>query len=345
MLELIFGSLLSFFITLFLLPVIIKIAANKKIIVPRHYRKVHKGNVSALGGIAIFLSVLLTMLFFSNFMDVQSIRYYLAAGTFVFIFGLSDDFRNMKPLYKLSGQLMGGVLLIFLGEISIEQIIINQSTFTLPLWLSTVISLIIIVWFINAFNFFDGIDMQASMTAIAFLLPAGIWFYITKQSNFSLLLISTSAALLAFLFYNRTPSKVFMGDAGTVTIGFIMAFSVIKFTNLNMEDSFRDSNLPYPFLFGLLAFQLPLLDALRVVCLRLLRGKNPMKADKTHIHHLLLKRDWKHSHIAFLTSGYTLFTFLINYQLFRADIPQYTLLLVNASFITLLYLFVLSRKK
>lgn len=337
MLELVFGPILSFAITLILLPIIIKIAANRNIVVVRQYRKVHIGNVSALGGIAIFAGVFFSMIFFSDFIDLKIIKYYIAAGSFIFLFGLRDDFKNSKPYEKLLGQISAALILIFLGGLKISQLILFNYIIILPNWASVVLTVFIVIWFINAYNFFDGIDMQAALVALSFLLPSGIWFYFMGQYNFSLLLLSTSAALIAFLYYNNSPSKIFMGDAGTVSIGLILAFSFLKFTNLNQTDDFQDINIINPFLFGLLAFQLPLFDSIRVIIIRIFKGKNPTKADKTHFHHMLLANNWNHKEISWISSIYTLVTLLINYQIFKYNFNIYLIFSFNALALILLY--------
>jgi len=127
----------------------------------------------------------------------------------------------------------------------------------------------------------------------------------------------TTLPRLILLFFNYSPSKIFMGDTGTVTIGFITAFSFIKFTNLNNLENLSDFSFPHPFLLGLLIMQLPLADSIRVVTIRILRGKSPFIADKNHFHHLLLKLKWSHPFIAGFSSLYTLIMMIFNILLFK----------------------------
>jgi len=335
--AIIIGSVISFIITLFLLPVIIKIAVNKKLFVVKHYRKVHQQNTSSLGGIAIFSGVLFTMLFFSDFISFKEIRYYMAAGSFIFLVGLRDDLHQVKPSGKLLGQIVAALIIIFLGKIRIEYFDSWFEGFQLPYWGSVLLTIFIIIWFINAYNFFDGIDLQATMIAIVILIPAAFWFFLTAQYNFSLLLFSTSAALIAFLFFNYSPSKIFMGDTGTVTIGFITAFSFIKFVNLNNLENLSDFSFPHPFLFGLLIMQLPLADSIRVVIIRLIRKKSPFIADKNHFHHLLLKLKWNHPAIAVFSSLYTLIMMIINMLLFKYSINIWIISITNSMALLTLY--------
>ncbi len=337
MTNLIIGSVLSFAITLILMPFLIQFAAEKKIFVARQFRKVHSKDVSALGGIAIFAAVFFVMLFFSEFMDKKTIRYYLAAGSFIFLIGLRDDLRNVKPWIKLLGQSIAALIIIFPGDVRIDHIFLINGSIDLNLISSAVITLFIVILFINSYNFFDGIDMQASITAIAVMLPSGIWFYQMSQDNFGLLLISTSASLLAFLIFNYSPSRIFMGDTGTVTIGFILAFAFIKFSNMMIEADSPKPMIHFPLLFGLMAFQLPIFDAFRVVLWRVFKKRNPMQADKNHFHHLLLKAGWKQKQIAYLAGLYSLITLIINYNLFTKNISFYLLIAINILFLSALY--------
>jgi len=337
MIDIIIGSLISFIITFFLLPVLIKVAKDKKLFVTRHFRTVHQHSTSSLGGIAIFSGVLFVMLFLSNFISIHIIRYYIAAGTFIFLVGLRDDLHHVQPLVKLFGQTVAAAIIIFLGNLRLESLDFIQSGIILSYWSSVILTFFIIIWFINAYNFIDGIDLQATLIAIVLLIPAAAWFYLAEQYNFSLLLFATSASLIAFLFFNYSPSKIFMGDTGTVTIGFILAFCFIKFVNLNNLESLSLIHIFNPFLFGLFVFQLPLFDLLRVALIRLYKRKSPFKADKNHFHHLLLKLNWSHPTIAIFSATYTLILVIVNLLLFFNRISLWFIIPVNISTISVLY--------
>ena len=337
MIQIIIGSVISFVITILLLPILVRLAANKKIYVIRQYRKVHKQNTSSLGGIAIFAGVLFVLLFFSSFANLQDIKYYIAAGSFIFLVGLRDDLYEVKPINKLFGQIVAATIIIFLGKSRIEYFDLLTPDNQLSYWVSIVLSFIIIIWFINAYNFFDGIDLQATLIAIVVLFPSAIWFYLAAQYNLSLLLFATSTALIAFIFFNYHPSKIFMGDTGTATIGFVMAFMFIKFINLNHLESLSDIHVPYPFIFGLLILQLPLSDSLRVVIYRIIRKKSPTMADKNHLHHLLLLLNWNQEKIAGFSASYTLIIMIANLFLFIHHINIVLILILNLITISTLY--------
>ena len=340
MIEMVTGFIISFIITLFLLPVLIRFAVNRKIFVIRHFRSVHNNNVSSLGGVAIFAGVIFSLLFFSDLPGFREIKYYMAAGSFVFLVGLRDDIQNVKPAGKLLGQIIASFIITVPGRMRIE--IFNDvfPSTVMSYYFSVLFTIFIIVWIINAYNFFDGIDMQATMLAIVIMIPSAIWFYKTNQFNFSLLLFATSAALMAFLFFNYYPSRIFMGDSGTVTIGFILAFSFIKFIYINDLPVLPVTRIGNPFVFGLLIMQLPLVDSVRVAVIRILRGRSPAVADKNHFHHLLLKTGWRQTAIAVFSTAYTLIVMILNYVLFTGNMTLYVILLINISLLFAVYLLI-----
>jgi len=328
-----------------MLPVIIRIASSKKLFVPRQYRMVHPEKVSSLGGIAIFTGVLFVTLFFSDFEDFKEIKYFLAAGSFIFLVGLRDDLKKVRPFDKLIGQIAAASIIIFLGGLRIEYIESYNEIFHIPHSISYLISIAVFIWFINAYNFFDGIDLQASLNAVVILIPLGFWFYLTSQYNFSLLLMATAGSLFAFIFFNYSPSKIFMGDTGTITIGFILAFAFIKFINLNTENLAGDFNIQKPIVYGILAFILPLSDSLRVVFTRIFRGSSPFLADKNHLHHLLIHLKWKQNNIAFFTTSYTTLSIIINFFLVKHLESPFIVLILNIIPLIILYTVIYSKLK
>ena len=336
MLQLFTGAFISFIITWFLLPVLIRFAEGRKLFVVRHYRNVHSKDVSSLGGIAIFTAVLFVILFFSE-RGFEEIKYYIAAAAFIFLVGLRDDLQEVKPAGKLFGQLVAAFLIAVPAKMNIGNLGGFFGIYELSYPLSVILTMLVIIWIINAYNFFDGIDMQAALFAIVIFAPSAFWFYRAAQYNFSLMLFATAASILAFLNFNKTPSKIFMGDTGTVTIGFIMAFAFVKFVKLN---ALNPSGFHNAFFMGLTFVQLPLVDSLRVVLIRILRGRSPFVADKNHFHHLLLRLGWSHYKISFFTSAYSLLAMALNFYFFSFRYRTSLIVLVNILILGLLYFWV-----
>lgn len=304
----------SFLFTVFTIPIIISIAHRNGLVVKKSYRKIHKGEVSSLGGIAIFIPVILSLFFFSDFINIKEIKYLLFASSMIFVFGLRDDLLEVGPFQKFIGQIITVAILVFLANIRLESFDGLFGVQVLPYWLSVIITFLLIILIINAFNFFDGIDLQASLVAIIVLFTLGIWFYRTGQFDMGMVLISTGASLVAFSIYNISPAKIFMGDTGAMSIGLIIAISVIKFINLNSTENIADS-IDNEVVVGLSFMAIPLFDALRVSIIRLSRGRSPFRGDKNHIHHLLLRLGLKQNHIAILNGGLTMIFVLLNIYL------------------------------
>lgn len=313
MTEILSGIFVSFVLTFLMLPILIRYASTRDIFVPRQFRSVHQSKVSALGGVAIFSGVFFSLIFFTDFESFATIRYYMAAGSFMFVLGLRDDIYNTSPTFKMLGQVIGSVIMVVLGDLRIRSFDFYTFHISFPYFWSIIISVLLIIWIVNAYNFFDGIDFQASVVAIILLIPIGMWFYFAHQDNFSLLLLATAAALFAFIIFNYSPAKIFMGDTGTMTIGFIIAVSLLKFENLNSLIEIDNINFPNAILMSLGALSLPLLDSVRVVLARIFRGKSPIAADKNHWHHLLLRLGFSQNRIAFWSGFYTLWLLASNY--------------------------------
>jgi len=147
----------------------------------------------------------------------------------------------------------------------------------------------------NAYNLIDGIDGLAGTVGILILGFLGFWFFQDGQQVISFMCFSTVGAIFAFLYFNWQPAKIFMGDTGSMFIGFLIAIFTVKFIDANYHMA-PTSDIKYPsqisMAVGLLSF--PLFDTLRVFILRVSKGKSPMVPDRNHLHHRLLEIGFSH---------------------------------------------------
>jgi len=152
---------------------------------------------------------------------------------------------------------------------------------------------------INAFNLIDGINGLAASIGVLTAAAFGVWFYESGRGDFAVLSAALSGALVAFLYYNLTPARIFMGDTGSLLIGLTLSILSISFIESNRvwQADWSIQSVPAVAV-GVLI--IPLFDTLRVFTLRLLRGKSPFSPDKTHIHHLLLETGLSHTQSTFL---------------------------------------------
>lgn len=345
--QILFGGMFSFLVTLLILPLLIRVGKSRRLFVPISFRRVHKGNVTALGGFAIFLATFLSVIIFSDFIDFVQNRYLLLAGILMFIIGFRDDLREVNPWAKLVGQIMVASVVVYLAGYRIYEFAFFQNNIQIHSPWAEIITIVFILVIVNSYNFIDGVDLQAALIAIVVLASYGLWFFVNKQYDTGLLLCSLGVSLLAFAIFNYSPAKIFMGDMGTLIIGLLIAITFIKFNQLHDSDVDLRFAVKNPYIFMFTSFLFPISDMIRVSVTRMLRGSSPMKGDRNHIHHWLLKLGWKQNHIAFFTSGITLALIVVNFLLQDMDFDSYLLLILNITFILVIYflLFQSIRKK
>ncbi len=294
--RLLLGILFSFILTMVFLPMLIKFANTNQLFVPITYRRIHNTKVSAFGGLAIFISSSISFMLFSDIINYPDYRMVISSAFLLFILGLRDDILEISPLYKFIGQLIAVIIIVVFAKVRIV-FLQNHIDGQLGQYLDIIASIFIVLGIINAYNMIDGIDMLAASIGIVILSFLGIWFFIVNQFDYSLALLSLGSALFAFLIYNRTPAKIFMGDTGTMTIALIMSVSILNFDKINsiIESSWRFNNAP-AIEFTLISFIV--FDMTRVVLLRIIHHKSPVKGDKTHIHHVLNNIGWSPNRIS-----------------------------------------------
>lgn len=303
-------SFISFFIVSLITPVIRKFALKIKALDRQEDRKIHKKIVTNLGGIGIFIGFMFSSLFIFiiNASMVEYLREYLMflfASSIVFLLGIYDDLKGADVKIKLIGEILAALILIRAG-IVIHKIYLFGHLIDLPYFLALIIT---IGWFVvitNSINLIDGIDGLAA--GIVFISSLGLFFILGKHSAFwGVLLLPLGFAHLAFLRYNFPPAKVFMGDCGALTSGFILAGISLL---LNYK-RYLLINLAVP----VILLFVPLLDTFLAIIRRLVKKKSVFKADKEHIHHFLLKKGLSPRRILFCLYSLTLVLSLLAFML------------------------------
>jgi len=340
------GFAFSMVLTLLMLPPLIRVAKVRGLFVPTHYRKVHKDQVSALGGLAIFSSVIISFLLFVDAVNFPDIRYVTATGLLMFFVGLRDDFHPVSAPVKLLSQLLAVVVLVFFAKIQID-FFAHHIDGVLGFYLDSFTTIFLMLWVINSFNFIDGIDLLASLYAFIVFVVLGIWFLLADQFDYSLLLMSLSGAFLAFMIFNYSPSKIFMGDTGTLSVGLLLAITLLKFDDVNS----MIANSPYQFYsapglaFGFIS--IPFVDSARVAIVRISRGVSPFQGDKNHIHHLFLRLGWSQNKVALFIGLILLIILGLNFLLDQLYLSSLGIILADLAVIGSMYalLFVALRRQ
>ena len=317
--SILFAFLTSLLISALSIPTIIHIAKMKRLYDEPDQRKLHQNNIPTLGGIAILLGFVFSMSFWTNFAYCWHLQYVVTACIVIAVIGIKDDIVGLSPLKKFIGQLIAATIIVIWSELRIISWFNIFDVQELPLLLSIVFSIFTILIIINAFNFIDGIDGLAASLGIVSSTAYGIYFYFFDPNfQHAILAFCFTGSLLGFLFYNKTPAKIFMGDTGSMLIGLIMAMLANEFINLNYYEGIRIIKSTSSPTLAMSIIFLPLFDLLRVVVIRLYQGRSPFKPDKNHLHHLLLNIGFSHMKATIILASFQILlitvAFLIHYK-------------------------------
>lgn len=310
MYDIILCFISSFLVTYFAIPSIITIAKVKKLVDIPDDRRSHTTATPSLGGIGIFAGLLFSIILWTPFTLIGDLQYVLGATIIVFLIGAKDDIIPTPAYKKLIGQLFAAIILVFKANVKITSLYGIFGVYELPDWVAVVMSLFIILVIINSFNLIDGIDGLAGSIGTLIAVTLGSWFWMVDRVELSLVAFALSGALIAFLKFNFTPARIFMGDTGSLLIGLIAAVLVFKFIEFHREapaSIYAFQSAP-AIAIALLIY--PLFDTLRAFTLRIMEGKSPFHPDKRHIHHMLLNLGLTHMQstlILVLFSGFVIF--------------------------------------
>lgn len=275
--------LLAAFISFFATPLVRKLAFKVGAVdIPKDDRRVHKEPMPLIGGLAIFIAVVIVTLVFLP-LDREIISILLGAS-FIVVAGIIDDLRELRPKAKFSLQIIAGLILI-LGGIKVEFVTnpfaINSSLLHLS-WLSIPITLFWVVGITNTLNFIDGLDGLsagvAMISSLSLMVVAGKFGY----TSVIVLSATVAGACLGFLPFNFNPAKIFMGDTGALFLGFMLAAISIE----GVMKSVATIAIVAP----ILILSVPIFDTTFAIFRRLLNGQSIAAADKGHLHHRLLNR-------------------------------------------------------
>ena len=245
--------------------------------------------------IAIFLGTICSIVLWTPTGSFAALQYILAAFVLIFLIGIIDDLLPISPINKMGGQILVAIILAFNAGITITSFYGFCGVESLPKPMSIFLSIIAIVGIINAFNLIDGINGLAGSIGLLACLIFGTCFLLQDVPDLAVLAFSLAGAILAFLRFNFTPAKIFMGDTGSMLVGTVCAILAISFIESNFK---RAPDHPYGLdaapAIAIAVLILPLYDTLSVLMRRILRGQSPFTPDKTHIHHQLLNLGLNH---------------------------------------------------
>ncbi len=335
----------SFLITFLSIPSIIQVAELKHLFDEPDKRKLHKTKIPTLGGLAVFAGIIVSTLLFTDISKVPYLQFVMAAILILFFIGIKDDIIILSPFSKFLGQFIAATIIVWFGDIRIDAFGGVFGIHRLPYEISLMFSILSMLVIINSFNLIDGIDGLAGTISFIVISAYSAWFY--KSNNIQELIFSMAAmgALLAFLRYNITPAKIFMGDTGSLLMGTIIAVLTIKFIHLNHDASEENRFRAAPVL-ALGIMIIPLFDLTRVFFVRISKGKSPFSPDKIHVHHKLLELGMNHLQATFALSVVNVFFICFIFVFQKYNITYLLIsILILATILMLLLEYLLRRKK
>lgn len=249
--------------------------------VPRDNRRVHDHPIPRMGGLAIFIGFVLSLIFFVP-MSTKVLGL-LVGSVIIAVMGGVDDIVSLNPWVKLAGQIVAALVAIRCGlvfDVISNPNIFAEETYIEIGWLSIPLTMLWIVGCTNAVNLIDGLDgLAVGVSAISSMTMLIVSLFVSEPVV-SIILAALTGACLGFMPYNLNPAKIFMGDVGSQLLGFVLSTASIM--------GLFKLHAIITFFVPLLALALPLADTIFAFFRRILHGQSPFKADKGHFHHRLL---------------------------------------------------------
>jgi len=303
-------------------------------------RSSHQKVTPSLGGIAFYI-IFIFGLYFNDQFDEHNIAMSILPGiTLMFFLGLKDDLVALSSRVKFIGQVIACLFVLYHYKFEIESFHGFFGIFNMPLWISVPLALLIMITIINAYNLVDGIDGLAASISTVALTCFAVIFFMVGRNFLALTAVTMIGSLSGFLFFNLSEKrKIFMGDTGSLVIGFLIA--VLSIRLLALDQGFNE--LPFhskyiPVVMGTIIL-IPLYDTIRVFTIRIINGKSPFSPDRNHIHHILLdKLNWSHRRAAFAISCLSFFIIISSLALIISGLNLKGLAFYLLSVISLLTL-------
>lgn len=292
--------MIPFLFSLVLTPIVRKIAVYLEVYAQINERTVHKGKIARIGGVAIFVSFILSMTlcveYFGNGIDT-TIQALLISCCIVFVGGLVDDMLDLPAGLKFLFQAVAAIVLMRMGGVELGVI---HLPFGIVIDMGLVSVLVTFFWIVgitNAVNLIDGLDgLAGGVSTIILITIAACSFIDGRYMDIGMLSLLLAGATLGFLVFNTHPASIFMGDCGALFLGFFIAsISLMGFKSSTFI------TLGFP----ILLLAVPIIDTFSAILRRVLKKQSIAHADKNHLHHVLMNR-FGHRNTVFIIYGITI---------------------------------------
>lgn len=308
LLHIIIPFIIAFYIGSVMIPKIVLISKKKKIYDHIDRRKSHVKPTSRLGGMlffpALFIAVTATILLHEVVLDTNTIRgndifirfnAFLFGVTALYVIGIADDFIGISYKYKFLFQVLVSIFIITSG-LKVTSLDGIFGIYELPSSVATIFTFIGLVGLINSYNLLDGIDGLCSGVAVVTMALLTAWFHFEGMYVDTIIASAFMGTCAVFLRYNITNGryKLFMGDTGSLIIGFTISFLLLAFITNQQSAAIESRYFASPLVIAFSILFVPCIDTLRVFGRRMLKRHNPFNPDKTHLHHLVIATGVSH---------------------------------------------------
>ena len=338
--KLTLGFLISFAITFYSIPTIVKISRRKNLMDEPGTRSSHLRKIPNLGGIAIFYSLAICASIFA-FELFELYKFLFASLVILLYIGVMDDIVVMRAYKKLIAQIIVTALMVLGSDVRVRSLFGVLGIYELNYWVSVIFSMFTFIVLINAFNLIDGIDGLSGIYSITCSALFGISYFRLGEFNYPLVVLSAVliGSVIGFLYYNLShyrTNKVFMGDTGSMILGFLLAFTAICFMDIFIDKELPD--VPRYYLqtapaVAVAILILPIVDTLNVILIRLATKQSLFLADKNHIHHSLLDLGLTHRRSTAYIMFFYLFIVGVAYYFRHINVNTLLLVIVTLGFI------------
>lgn len=290
------GFFTALAISLLTIPSIVKIARKRGLYGIRREKGPDTGKIPVLGGMAIFAALIISLNLYSDAAEFPALPFLTTGTVVLFFIGLKDDILTIAPWWKLSAQLLVALVVSGPGGIRIMDPgqFIGLGTSGEVVEISLTVLFIIIL--INAYNLIDGIDGLAAAIGILGSLVFGVVFYRAGLQEWFLAALIYCGSLAGFARYNLMgrKNKIYLGDSGSLFLGFILAVMAVRFLNIE-GGGIGDLQIRSPLAFMMAVLIVPLFDIFRIVVVRIFQGRSPLRPDRQHIHYRLVDAGLSHA--------------------------------------------------
>ncbi|HEX3167472.1 MAG TPA: MraY family glycosyltransferase [Chitinophagaceae bacterium] len=326
---------MAFVLTLIFIPPVIFMVKRFKLFDRPNARKEHSVPTPTFGGIAIFAGMMVALLFWFKFNNHPSTITFFLSMVLLFGVGIMDDLKDLAARYKLVIE-AGLASLLAVSGIRITSFGGLFGITELHIAAQYIITVVTIVGISNAFNLIDGIDGLAGGLGFMSLVTLGIFLTISKDLNYAMIAFAMAGALLGFLYFNFNPARIFMGDTGSLILGFIIAVLCVQLMKINSIHPIPVVPNIYVFTLGIV--MIPVFDTLRVFGIRIWQGRSPFSADKMHIHHLITNKGFTHGFAARIICVFHGFILILVYWMkdWKAELQ---LIVLFSCMLSLIYFF------